>query len=704
MSFATIPTVLLTLVLLAAGCAPVRTSVARGPAIVVPAGLPADIVNTPLALSAALAPYTGPSVQGVDTTTLRGKVMCGYQGWFTASTDGYGRGYAHWGAVDREPPRCSVDLWPDLAECDLDERYPTQYRQANGAVAQVFSSTNRKTVLRHFQWMQQYGIDGVFVQRFTSVTKDAERYRASCAVLHHCCEGANRYGRALAVMYDTSFDRASVEAIKGDWQRLVQEMQLLRTPAYLQHRGAPVVALWGYGFAHRAFDPVATEELLQFFQRPENGGCTIMLGVPNDWRKWQGDTLRLMAQYASIIQPWNVGRYQSPGTAKTHFATYVPGDLAWCRAHDKDYYAVIFPGFSWANLNRGQAPLNAIPRLGGQFLWSQAELVRQYGMDMAYIAMFDEVDEGTAIFKCTNDPPLGRFATYEGQPSDRYLVLAGLAARLLRGERVAYPPAVPSAASPPYVPMPLLQYYAGDLSLTAEQTAALRRAYGATPVAILGTGRTCATWAYALPPVLATKRLDWDAVTTADTLNPTRYPVVVFANGGEDFDAGTVPVARIVRALRDYVQRGGTLVLLSGGRYPMFYPGEGAQAAALGLHLAYLPTTTTGVQVAATAALGEPSLPAWAPCAGLSARLPQRALYPAAVTYRALLPVTAGAPAEALGDAAALVGPGGELGQGRLLYVACDLQQHPQREQLLTQLLLLVAPPSPPPAARAPTP
>ncbi len=57
-------------------------------------------------------------------------------------------------------------------------------------------------------------------------------------------------------------------------------------------------------------------------------------------------------------------------------------------------------------------------------------------MEMAYVAMFDEVDEGTAIFKVSNIPPKpGRFVTYEGLPSDWYLRLTGEGTKLIRGER-----------------------------------------------------------------------------------------------------------------------------------------------------------------------------------------------------------------------------------------------------------------------------
>ena len=48
--------------------------------------------------------------------------------------------------------------------------------------------------------------------------------------------------------------------------------------------------------------------------------------------------------------------------------------------------------------------------------------------------MFDELDEGTAIFKCTNDPPVGTspFLKLDGLPSDFYLKLVGRATKELR--------------------------------------------------------------------------------------------------------------------------------------------------------------------------------------------------------------------------------------------------------------------------------
>jgi hypothetical protein len=113
--------------------------------------------------------------------------------------------------------------------------------------------------------------------------------------------------------------------------------------------------------------------------------------------------------------------------------------VAWCAERKVDYLPVIFPGFSWQNLSRSrgqEAKLDAIPRLGGRFLWSQALAAKQAGSQMLYVAMFDELDEGTAIFKTTNQPPVGgsRFLSEPDLPTDHYLWLSGMLGKLLHGE------------------------------------------------------------------------------------------------------------------------------------------------------------------------------------------------------------------------------------------------------------------------------
>jgi hypothetical protein len=119
-----------------------------------------------------------------------------------------------------------------------------------------------------------------------------------------------------------------------------------------------------------------------------------------------------------------------------HAATgYWKTDMAEAKAAGMGYLPVIYPGFGWSNLRGKQSAGETIPRLGGEFFWRQFSTASDLGVKMAYVAMFDEVDEGTAIFKVSNRPPTqGQFQTYEGLPADWYLRLTGEGARLIRGE------------------------------------------------------------------------------------------------------------------------------------------------------------------------------------------------------------------------------------------------------------------------------
>lgn len=402
-------------------------------------------------LAATLLPYTGPTVHAVDATTLAGKLMCGYQGWFNCEGDGTGGGWVHWvkAAGILSPKNVKVDLWPDVSELGADERFDTAFHHADGSVAQVFSSFKKLTVLRHFEWMRDYGIDGVFVQRFAVGVRSPRFLLHNNTVLANCREGANRCGRTYALMYDLSGMQAGkMETVIEDFRSLRLRMKLCDDPAYLHHRAKPLVAVWGIGFNDkRAYTLADCRKLVEFLKNdPEAGGCAVMLGVPTYWREQKRDAvadpaLQEIIALADVVSPWTVGRYRTAEDHARYVERTVTPDIAWSAEHKIDYLPVVFPGFSWHNMYGD--PLDAIPRAGGQFFWSQITRARQAGAKMLYVAMFDEMDEGTAIFKCTNDVPVpaeASFVTYEGLPSDYYLRLAGAGAKVMRGELPADSP------------------------------------------------------------------------------------------------------------------------------------------------------------------------------------------------------------------------------------------------------------------------
>lgn len=401
------------------------------------------VMTMPLvAQSPPAAKPAGTTNAAVDARSLDGKVMCGYQGWFSCQADGMEIGWTHWARNPRKPfapGNVTVDLWPDLSEFSDRERYATGFRHADGSVAEVFSSTNRQTVLRHFQWMREYGIDGVFLQRFANGLKNERLKNQKDTVLQNVRAGAAQNGRAFAVMYDLSgLRQGEVAHVWSDWRELRESEKVTKDAGYLHHEGGPVVAVWGVGFGDDR--KYTLDECRSLIRKLKADGCTVMLGVPSWWREGIRDAsddpeLQNVLKLADILSPWTIGRYQTPQQATRHASQVWQPDMKWCNDHAIDFLPVVYPGFSWHNL-KGEA-LNAIPRLKGEFLWSQVAAAKEIGSKMIYVAMFDEVDEGTAIFKCTNNPPTGNggtFLTYEGLPSDHYLRLVGQAGMLLRNE------------------------------------------------------------------------------------------------------------------------------------------------------------------------------------------------------------------------------------------------------------------------------
>ena len=392
-----------------------------------------------LFLSAVLLGGFSCTAKSPKFNSVDGLLLAGYQGWFNAEGDGAGLGWKHYeknGAF--EPGRCTIDLWPEVGE--YEQLYDSPFTFADGTTAKLFSSHDRSTTLLHFKWMEQYGVDGVFMQRFIASLRSQKGKDNYNHILLNALDASQMYGRAICVMYDLSgITSQEIGMLEDDWKELSGKYKITERETYLHHNGKPLVAVWGAGFNdNRKYGNKDVKRIVEFLK---SQGCSVLLGVPTHWRTLKMDTMadpelhEIIEQGVDIVHPWFVGRFNNE--SYDGFTQLIAEDIAWCNKHGKTYMPVIFPGFSWYNLKDGvAAPLNSIPRLGGAFLWKQAYTATSLGAKTLYVAMFDEIDEGTAIFKCANTVPAGAspFLTYEGCEPDRYLWLAGMAAKGLKGE------------------------------------------------------------------------------------------------------------------------------------------------------------------------------------------------------------------------------------------------------------------------------
>jgi hypothetical protein len=392
-----------------------------------------------LGLDGLASPAAG---QVIDATSLRHKVLCGYQGWFRCQGDPTAEGWQHWSrdATKITPDSLTFEMWPDTSELAADEKFPVPgFTHPDGKQAYLFSSARRSTVERHFQWMRRYGIDGVFIQRFLvslgrpSLDQTLSHVRASAA----------ETGRIYAICYDLTDapkDRL-YELLVNDWTRLVDELKVTADRRYLHHGGKPVVFVWGF-YSDR-FGAASAHKVIDFFKQEGRYGTALIGGCNWQWRAEKDREWARALRRFDVICPWNVGNFTQAGGRKLASTGYWKDDLAEANKCGMGYLPVIYPGFSWTNLKGRNTAGSVIPRLGGAFYWRQFVAASDLGIDMAYVAMFDEVDEATAIFKVSNTPPTqARFATYEGMPADWYLRLTGEGSKVIRGEykpRLALP-------------------------------------------------------------------------------------------------------------------------------------------------------------------------------------------------------------------------------------------------------------------------
>ena len=392
------------------------------------------------------SPYDGPS-RAVDASTLSGKVLAGYQGWFNTPNDIADGGYNHWG----RPGNWNVDQWPDPNDYDASELFAVPgVTTQSGDQAYLFSSANSSVVRRHFQWMRQHDIDGVFVQRFQSrfmASNDDGTYTGPVQwQITNVRDAAHLEGRTWAVEYDIqkAGDEAArdrmIERVKEDWQFLTDPngMDITNDSHYQREDGKPVVAIFGlFLSSDNLYSNTQQAELVNWFKsqgvyvvgagrHTQSASQIANAGLHDAYIPWQGYW-------------WGSNSYSPAEAALSGVTEHIPH---------------VFPGFSWTHLKNDSAGAS-VDREDGLFYWRMlSDAINETDAPWLFIGMFDEYDEATNLIPASDDPPIPdsgsngeplTFQTSEPMPNDWWMALTGAAKQALLG-KVAIDDSIPTEA------------------------------------------------------------------------------------------------------------------------------------------------------------------------------------------------------------------------------------------------------------------
>jgi hypothetical protein len=415
------------------------------------------IRNTVFAACVGIVAATANASGSVSVSPgLTGKLITGYQGWFGCPKDFQDNAvWQHWFVKGVQPQYFTVDFLPSLRDIDPKDLCDTGLpRSDNKGTIKLFSSQNPRVVEAHFRWMKENNVDGAALQRFVEVLSDTKKKARADNVAQNVRAAAEASSRAFFITYDVSGadPKTVVQDIRDDWQHITNQLKTTDSPSYLTQSGKPVLELWGFGFLGRPGEATEVTDLIGDLKNGRNGlkAATVIGGVPTSWRTLSGDS-RSDAGWSKayrsydVISPWSVGRFVDEQGADAFLRDHVLPDIAETQKLGLQYMPVISPGFSWYNLmtNRGhpeQAVLNQTRRDCGRFMWHQISNLLGAHSTTLYAAMFDEVDEGTALFPTvtrSDHLPAGAKMVYLNEdgcalPDDWYLRIVGKATGYLR--------------------------------------------------------------------------------------------------------------------------------------------------------------------------------------------------------------------------------------------------------------------------------
>ena len=392
---------------------------------------------------ATLAVQVEETEQAKPGSDLEDGVYFGYQGWHFAKGDGRlahpdikADDWIHWFENNKSNfANIHGDFWPDFTDYKKANvpLYNTQMKYPNGETVKVYSCWDYETVDLHIRWLADYGLKGIFFQR-QSRTIDVPSQRALFdRVALHVWKACEKYKIKFAMMPCNNYKdqpgddivawrQRLVKNIINDWKYLVDDLRLPNKPnysmidspmyAYQKDRkgiSRPVIGLWGLGQDNRPMTAQDASQILAALHNNDRYHVYIMAGVPTNWRTDPKSAAWVnVYKNFDMISPWRTIFSMKDEQIKT-----MNDDIAYCHDKGMDYNAVVSAGASSRHMRDKPDNRNLKPRLAGQFFWDQVfEVVKAYdnfevsrGLPnrsvprFLYLAMVDEIDEGTALYK-----------------------------------------------------------------------------------------------------------------------------------------------------------------------------------------------------------------------------------------------------------------------------------------------------------------
>jgi len=397
----------------------------------------------------------------VDSSTLDGRVLCGYQAWFRCPGDASGIGWYHWVRSRSEfrADLLTVDMWPDVSIYPESATYPVPgFTHPDGSQARLFTSDSKAVVAKHFELLRDYGIDGVWVQRFVVGLPGkgplppelVEKYFASHnRITDDIRQSASETGRVWAISYDIAGmpHEHVYDTLIENWKQMV-DTGIVQDDRYMKHDGKPVIMIWGFYIndRHNHMTAELAHRLIDYFEQPGPYQATLVGGGSWDWNTHPDPDWQAFYKRFKVYSPWNIGNFAPvPGNESEMGASmgFWEHDREAARKNGMLWIPTVYPGFTWDNLTRKEPGTTLTPRRKGMFLWEQFRKLAEMKQTSVYVAMFDEYDEGTAILHICDTPPTqGHFVDNEGMPADWYLRIVGEGIKMIRGE-IPYSKVIP---------------------------------------------------------------------------------------------------------------------------------------------------------------------------------------------------------------------------------------------------------------------